>query len=69
LSKKLILPTVLSLFSKGKKEEKVSIPSQKIEQKIEIEKEKKPEQLSKRKLQRMKGKKTRKNRGKRRQKK
>jgi len=53
---KLILPLILGMFS-GHGEPKASIPSHKIEQKKE------EVQLSKRKIQKMKGKKARKNRG------
>lgn len=64
MSKRLILPAVLSMLSKDKGGDRVKIPSHKIEKK----EEEKPEQISKRKLQKMKGKKARKNRGKNRRK-
>ena len=59
-SSKLILPFVLGMFSGHKGEAKVSIRSYKIEQKKE------EIQLSKRQIQKMKGKKARKNRGRKR---
>ena len=59
---RLILPLMLGMFS-GHGEGRASIPSHKIEQKKE------EVQLSKRKIQKIKGKKTRKNRGKNRRKK
>lgn len=61
MNKKFILPVVLGMLSRDRKETEVSIPSHKVEQKVE--QEKKPEQISKRKFQKMKGKRTRKNRG------
>ena len=57
---KLILPFVLGMFSGHKGEAKVSIRSYKIEQK------KQHAEPSKRQIQKMKGKKARKNRGRKR---
>ena len=57
---KLILPFVLGMFSGHKGGAKVSIRSYKIEQK------KQHTELSKRQIQKMKGKKARKNRGRKR---
>ena len=55
---KLILPFILGMFSGAGEKGGALIPSHKIEQKKEVI------QLSKRKIQKMKGKKARKNRGK-----
>ena len=59
-SSKLILPYWLAGMFSGGEKGRASIPSHKIEQKKEAV------QLSRRQIQRMKGKKTRKNRGKKR---